>query len=115
MALSIIYYISLLLGVFSTSVFASPLLQPRAATPISQITPSQWASLNSSVSGRLAKGAPLAKPCYSFYNGSVVAPDAAQCSAVQSGYTDEQFIADNYGGYQNVCPESHRLVTDQDD
>lgn len=46
-------------------------------------------------------GYPLAKPCYSIYNGSVVAPNAAQCAAVQQGYTDESYVASQYGGYMN--------------
>jgi len=114
MALTTFCYVSLSLSILFSSISASPLLEPRATTPISQITPSQWAALNSSVGGRLARGAPLAEPCYSFYNGSVVAPDVAQCAAVQNGYTNEQFIADNYGGYQNVSTKSHRIATNQD-
>ena len=34
-------------------------------------------------------GYPLAKPCYSSYNGKLVSPDPTQCSAVQKGFTDE--------------------------
>lgn len=108
MAFTTLYHVFFLFTISTQYVSASPLLEPRATTSISQITPSQWASLNSSVGGRLAQGAPLAKPCYSFYNGSAAVPNAAQCSAVQNGYTDEQFIADNYGGYQNVkLPSRH--------
>ncbi|KAK3660886.1 hypothetical protein LTR56_000644 [Elasticomyces elasticus] len=74
----------------------------RATTPISAITTTQWAALNQSVGGRLHKGYPMAKPCYSVYNGALQAPSLAQCSAVQTGYTDEVYIASQYGGYMNT-------------
>jgi hypothetical protein len=87
------------------AVYSAPaLVEKRAATPISSITPAQWAQLNHTVGGRLHVGYPLAKPCYSVYNGSYVALNSAQCSAVQSGYTDETYIASQYGGYMNVRP-----------
>ncbi|EMC94258.1 hypothetical protein BAUCODRAFT_36730 [Baudoinia panamericana UAMH 10762] len=89
-----------LLGLYFAGVNASP--TKRASTPISSITSSQWAALNQSVGGRLAVGYPLAKPCYSLYNGKLNIPDLAQCSAVQSGYTDEMYIATQYAGYQNT-------------
>lgn len=87
----------------SNEVFASP-LDPRAGAPILSVTNSQWAALNKSVGGRLAIGSPWAKPCYSSYNGNTVTPDLAACSAVQNGYTDEQTIASNFGGYINASP-----------
>lgn len=92
------------LALAASVVIAAPTsrLEPRAATPISAITPAQWATLNGTVGGRLHKGYPLAKPCYSYYNGTKSTPDAAQCSAVQNGYKDEVYIASQYGGYMNV-------------
>lgn len=83
------------------AVGASP-LDVRATNPISSITTAQWNSLNQSVGGRLYQGAPLAKPCYSFYNGETSSPDLAQCKAAQDGYVDEVSIANNYGGFVNV-------------
>lgn len=80
---------------------ASP-LAGRASTPISEITPSQWRALNATVGGRLFSATPVAKPCYSYYNGVFTAPDLQQCTAVQNGYTTEDDIVANFGGYQYV-------------
>lgn len=75
----------------------------RAAAPASSITDAQWASLNSSVGGRLVNGFPWARPCYSFYNGSAQTPDAAACASVQSLYkNDTMGIAKNFGAYMNT-------------
>ncbi|KAK5118669.1 hypothetical protein LTR85_008134 [Meristemomyces frigidus] len=92
----------LLASLVSTSLAAPAGLEEQASTPISSITPSQWAALNQSAGGRLAMGYPLAKPCYSFYKGQPVTPHTAQCAAVQNGYTDELYIASQYGGYMNT-------------
>ena len=80
------------LGLFAlaaSTVYAVPSERRANGTPISSITSGQWTALNQSVGGRLAIGYPLAKPCYSLYNGKLVAPDLAKCSAAQNGYTDE--------------------------
>lgn len=94
-------------GLFSLLVVPLTLAAPtgfkkRAETPISSITSAQWTALNQSVGGRLEVGYPLAKPCYSFYNGKAMIPNTAQCAAVQNGSTDELYIASQYGGYMNV-------------
>jgi hypothetical protein len=59
-------------------------------------------ALNQTLKGTLARGIPVAEPCYSSYSGSPVKPNPAQCSTVQAGYTDELFIAENFGGYENT-------------
>lgn len=98
-----------LLASLVTITSASP-LDPRAGAPILSVTNSQWASLNRSVGGRLFAASPYAKPCYSYYNGNMITPDVAACTAVQMGYTDEQSIANNFGGYINVrIPQSNHL------
>ncbi|KAK4580448.1 hypothetical protein LTR86_000651 [Recurvomyces mirabilis] len=76
--------------------------QRRASTPISSITAAQWASFNQSVNGRLHVNYPFAKPCYSLYEGKTSAPNTAQCSAIQNGYTDEVYVASQPGGYMNT-------------
>lgn len=91
--------ILLLLGLFGLA--STTPLQARS-TPINQITDAQWKALNTSVGGRLFMATPYAKPCYSFYNGVMSTPDTMQCKAVQDGYTDEQSIANNFGGYLYV-------------
>lgn len=91
---------------FIAAANSSP-LDARASTPISSITTAQWNSLNQTVGGRLYQGAPIAKPCFTFYNGAQSNPDLAQCKAVQDGYVDEVSIANNYGGFVNVCISQH--------
>ncbi|KXT17277.1 hypothetical protein AC579_532 [Pseudocercospora musae] len=89
-------FILLLLGLFGLA--STTPLQARS-TPINQITDAQWKALNTSVGGRLFLATPYAKPCYTFYNGVMSTPDTMQCKAVQDGYTDEQSIANDFGGY----------------
>lgn len=76
-------------------------LESQLSASISTITPDQWSALNSTVNGRLYKAAPFARPCFSRYNGEFTKPDAAQCKAVQAGYTKEMSIADSFAGFQN--------------
>jgi hypothetical protein len=85
----------------AASVHGSP-LAGRASTPISSITQDQWAALNRTVNGRLYKATPIAKSCYSFYNGALATPDLAQCKAVQDGYTNEEFIGGSFAGFHSV-------------
>jgi len=84
----------------SSSVLARPTLAPRAST--ASITSAQWSQLNQSVGGRLHAVQPLAEPCYSVYNGNIVTPNLAQCSAVQNGYTADTYLASYYSGFMNV-------------
>ena len=78
------------LSLVATS-FASPLDSvKRASSGISAITDAQWAELNQTVAGKLHKGAPWARPCFALAtsgtNGNF---DLGQCTAVQSGWTDD--------------------------
>ncbi|KAK5730587.1 hypothetical protein LTR15_000524 [Elasticomyces elasticus] len=94
----------LLVGIAATHAAPTDNIR-RATTPISSITTTQWLALDQSVGGRLHKGYPMAKPCYSVYNGVLQTPSLAQCSAVQTGYTDEIYIASQYGGYMNIAED----------
>lgn len=93
-----------LLGTAASLAAASPLasLHERAAPVISTITPSQWVAFNQSVGGNLHTGYPMAKPCYSLYNGTTIAPNPTQCANVQANYETDTFVANNYGGFMNV-------------
>lgn len=74
-----------------------------SSTPaIYQVTPAQWAALNSSVGGRLFAGRPIDLPCYLNYNGTLNTPNAAVCNQTQSMKQDSNFIANNFGGYEYV-------------
>jgi hypothetical protein len=61
-----------------------------------------FASLNKTLGGTLGFGVPLAEPCFGTYNGQTLAPNLVQCLALESEYTNETFIAEHFGGYQNV-------------
>lgn len=73
-----------------------------------------WAALNASVGGRLFAAEPLARPCFSVYNGQPVAPDTARCSFIQENYLNASFRTNLYQGvihsYNEICASN---VTDQ--
>lgn len=46
-----------------------------------------WEALNATVSGRLGRAEPWARPCFSTYGGAAVPVDEAACAAVRAGYT----------------------------
>lgn len=92
---------------------ALPLLATAASIPnptprsssvpaIYTVTPDEWASLNSSVGGRLGAGRPIDLPCYANYNGTANNPDLATCNKTQSMKSNSNFIADYFGGYEYV-------------
>ena len=64
-----------------------------------------WASLNTSVGGRLHPDTPLALPCFSLYNGNPVELDEGACSVVRENYTTNSIRAEHPGGYMNLQSE----------
>jgi hypothetical protein len=74
------------------------LFQPTLGQP----TQSNYKSLNQTLQGKLSAGIPLAEPCYSNYNGQRVTPNPSLCSTIEANYTNETFIAANFGGYENT-------------
>jgi hypothetical protein len=85
------------------SVYGSTTFQSKQSnSEISLISSSNLTAFNSSNNGRVAHGVPLAEPCYSNYNGDAVTPNPSECATVQAGYDNSTFIAQNFGGYQNV-------------
>jgi hypothetical protein len=71
-------------------------------TPLYRRNSPNFNALNKTLGGTLARGVPLAEPCYSNYNGTATTPNSAQCSTVQTNYENELFIAQNFGGYDNT-------------
>ncbi|KAL7283963.1 hypothetical protein ACG7TL_001235 [Trametes sanguinea] len=67
-------------------------------------------SLNVTVQGRLRASVPLAKPCFSVYDGEHVPVDPTACSVVQSNYTNPDFRASQFAAYMvlqsEVCEAS---------
>lgn len=74
-----------------------------ATTLASNISPTQWQALNTTVSGRLhADGAPFARACFQAADGLSGSADAAACAAVRAQYTAADFREQAYGSYMNV-------------
>lgn len=86
---------------------ASPLNHCAPAHAIFEVTPSQWASLNESVSGRLHRNYPLGLSCYTSYsNGCQThpksgthSPNLTQCSILEQNRTTGTYLANQPGGY----------------
>lgn len=81
---------------------------PHAPVPaIFEITPSQWASLNESVSGRLYFNYPLGLSCYTSYSngcetylkGNAHSPNLEQCSILEQNRTTGTYLANQPSGY----------------
>ncbi|KAJ6610188.1 hypothetical protein B0H10DRAFT_2166095 [Mycena sp. CBHHK59/15] len=85
--------ISLTFGAFVTTGLAAVTSYPSRSTSISPA----WAALNATVGGRLFVGEPIAKSCFSSYEGNLVTPDTTQCSAVQAGYLSPTYLVSKYG------------------
>ena len=91
------------LTLFVGSTFSIPLGSHQESSALASISAGEWQNLNQTVGGRLFAATPLAKPCYSTYNGHPNAPDQARCSQIGAGYQDESFITSNFAGYTWVC------------
>ncbi|KAK7914130.1 hypothetical protein PG985_011833 [Apiospora marii] len=72
-----------------------------------------WASLNSTLNGRLRRLEPLAKPCFPNFAGQPVPLDEAACTAVRSNYTTNAFRAEQPAGFMN--PQSELCLSDPAD
>jgi hypothetical protein len=74
---------------------------------ILKVTPSQWASFNESVGGRLHLNYPLGVPCYTRYSNSnqatlkaeIHSPNLAQCSVLEQNRTTGTYLANQASGY----------------
>lgn len=83
-----------------------------AVPAIYQVSQQQWASLNKTVGGRLARGRPVAAPCYAMYNGSLnTQVDLNECSTIQQNRKDSTFLANHIGGFEEVSQMSSALET----
>jgi hypothetical protein len=92
-----------LVGLLLFSVYGSTALQSRQPDAhVSLISSSFLTEFNVTSNGRLTRGVPLAEPCYSNYNNDSVTPNPSKCTIVEAGYDNSTFIAQNFGGYQNV-------------
>lgn len=64
------------------------------------------AALNSTLGGALRRGEPVARPCFSSYDGEAVAVDEAACAAVRANYTANAFRAARGPAYMNLQSEA---------
>ena len=75
---------------------------------------SDWRELHKAVGGNLFKAEPLARPCFSVFNGKPVKPDHEKCAAVQESYRNGTIKTSSYPGfvhtYNEACASN---VTDQ--
>ncbi|KAH6650455.1 cytochrome P450 [Chaetomium tenue] len=62
-------------------------------------TAADWKTLSNELSGRLHQGVPLARPCFSTYNGQPAAADEEECAAIRHRYLDAEFRANQYAGF----------------
>jgi len=92
---------------FSLSLFLLPVyfssLSHCSVGAISKVTPAEWASLNTSVDGRLYSGRPMAFPCYTSYNGVAKRANTTACAEIESKKTNMDYIGDQPGGFVQVC------------
>ncbi|KAK8122748.1 hypothetical protein PG984_011418 [Apiospora sp. TS-2023a] len=72
-----------------------------------------WLSLNSTLNGRLRQLEPLAKPCFSNFNGQPVPLDEAACATVRNNYTTNIFRDEQPAGFMN--PQSEMCLSDPAD
>jgi hypothetical protein len=84
------------------------LTEHRALVPaILEITPSQWASLNESVNGRLHPNYPLGLSCYTQYSNGYQthskaeahSSNLAECSILEQNRTTGTYLANQPSGY----------------
>ncbi|PPQ97192.1 hypothetical protein CVT26_000468 [Gymnopilus dilepis] len=76
-------------------------------------TSQDWARLNSTVGGRLHRGVPWTKVCFSVFNGESVASDAEECAFVQKNYFDHFARSSIFGAYSVENYESCLSTGDQ--
>ncbi|KAK7521616.1 isoamyl alcohol oxidase [Phyllosticta citriasiana] len=64
-------------------------------------TQEDWDTLNKTVEGRLFRSYPLAKPCFSTYDGAASPPDRALCDLVIKGWKSDLALVTQYAGFMN--------------
>jgi hypothetical protein len=78
---------------------------------------SNFISLNQTILGRVHAAAPLARPCFSTFEGQSVSALPAQCSAVTSQYTSGNYRTEHYSGFMHdqneICASSADPTTSQ--
>ncbi|PYH42437.1 FAD-binding domain-containing protein [Aspergillus saccharolyticus JOP 1030-1] len=86
----------------------SALPSPVAADNKTQ--PWTWTTLNATLQGRLHTASPLARPCFSRYNGQPILPEPSQCSELQAHYTSSAYRTEFYSGFMHdqneICAAS---------
>ncbi|TLS31502.1 hypothetical protein PpBr36_02226 [Pyricularia pennisetigena] len=93
--------------IFSLNLFTQPLVQglPSAA---------DWQELQKAVEGRLFTAEPLARPCFSIFQGESVEPNAGECSTIKQHYLNSTFRTAAYAGFVHSHNEACAYnVTDQ--
>ena len=72
------------------------------ASSILTVPPSEWTALNTAVEGRLYPGIPLARPCFSSYNGvqtPVTPAQTAECAEVRTNYRNRVYRTSKFSNF----------------
>lgn len=73
----------------------------------------ELALLNFTVGGRLHQATPWELPCFSEYNGELVAPNTTACAAIQADYTSPFERVKHFGAYMMVRARHSVLPSDK--
>ncbi|KAI0121154.1 hypothetical protein BJ170DRAFT_147998 [Xylariales sp. AK1849] len=66
---------------------------------------SDWEAFNATLGGRLFKAEPVARPCFSLYNGNPVQVEEAACAAIRGNYTANAYRIGIPGAFMNTQSE----------
>ncbi|KAK8016638.1 hypothetical protein PG993_014827 [Apiospora rasikravindrae] len=94
-------------------IFICHILATAAAVQTAVSDSDLWASLNTTLNGRLRQSEPLSRPCFSNFDGQSVSLDEAACAAVRNNYTTNAFRDEQPAGYMN--PQSEMCLSDPAD
>ncbi|KAK8186483.1 hypothetical protein BC567DRAFT_253939 [Phyllosticta citribraziliensis] len=83
---------------FLTAHLLSTFIAAVAGAAISE----DWDSLNKTVEGRLFRGYPLAKPCFSTYEGAASPPDKTLCDLIAKGWKSDLALVTQCAGFMNT-------------
>ena len=88
--------------------FLSGICSPALSRTISD---DEWSVLNETVGGKLGRGVPISRPCFSIFDGKNVSMDPDACAELQANYLDPGFRVPQFGAYMQVGPSSSLLET----
>ena|ERR1700761_8457810 len=79
------------------------LLRALSLSHARSVDDSDWHALNATVGGKLGRGIPLSRACFSTFNGKKVSVNTAECAEIEANYLSSEFRATRFGAYMQVC------------